>query len=490
MNNADKEQKIWIMVTIATVTILIFIFAGITYAFFTSNNNTGSTAEITSTSGKMIITYTDGGNNLLVSSNILPSNNIIADKTFTLTGTNTADGLNMKYSVGLLYKSTFSYGQLKYYLKRTTTNENITSNIIGVSNQTIQGHPTETGYTLGTFIKSSEDTYVELVTGDFSKTSNQTITFNLKLQFPDTGKNQDTEKGKTFNGQIVVNYEENSNAIVTMFEYKSPTDDITEPYYIYTAAKTGTYKVETWGAQGGYGKPNGNRGGFGGYSVGNIKINSGDKIYIYVGGQGGTSTNIAAKYKTSGGYNGGGYGISTSGKYGSGGGGATHIAYQSGLLQTLENNKDKIIIVSGGGGSGFNHFRDDLSTIGGSAGGYTGSGLNPGTQSSGGGKFGLGSPNSAGSAGGAGYYGGGACDDYDRCGGGSSYIASSYLISNTRFMYCYECEESITDTTYSINTIGTNSLTDKVNCPNGYSNEPISKCAKEGNGYAKITFIS
>ena len=57
-------------------------------------------------------------------------------------------------------------------------------------------------------------------------------------------------------------------------------------------------------------------------------------------------------------------------------------------------------------------------------------------------------------------------------------------------MYCYECEESITDTTYSINTIGTNSLTDKVNCPNGYSNEPISKCAKEGNGFAKITFIS
>ena len=478
------------MVTILTVTLLIIIFGGVTYAFFTANNPEGSTASINSTSAKMTITYADGGNNLLVSSNIFPSNNIIADKTFTLTGTNTADGLNMKYNIGLLYKSTFSYGQLKYYLKRTTTNENITSNIIGVSNQTIQGHPTETGYTSGTFIKSSEDTYVELVTGDFSKTSNQTITFNLKLQFPDTGKNQDTEKGKTFNGQIVVNYEENSNAIVTMFEYKSPTDDITEPYYIYTAAKTGTYKVETWGAQGGYGKPNGNRGGFGGYSVGNIKINSGAKIYVYVGGQGGTSPLLAAGTKTLGGYNGGGSGTSTGGKFGSGGGGATHMAYKSGLLQTLKNNKDKIIIVSGGGGAGFNHSRDDLSTIGGSAGGYTGSGNYHGTQFPTVTAFGLGDSNSGASAGGAGYYGGGTCADNVRCGGGSSYIASSYLISNTRFMYCYECEESTTDTTYSINTIGTNSLTDKVNCPNGYSNEPIAKCAKEGNGFAKITFMS
>ena len=493
MNNTNKEQRIWLIVTIATVTILIFIFAGLTYAFFTSNDNTGSTAEITNTSGKMTITYSDGNNNLLVSSDISPSNNIIVDKTFTLTGTNTSSagsGLAMPYQVGIIYKSSFSYGQLKYYIKRLDSNENITSNFIGISNQTIVGHSSETNYISGTFFKNNVDTYLELVTGEFKPNSSQNITFNLKLQFPDTGENQDSEKGKTFTGYIVVNYEENSNAIVTTFDYKTPTENNNEPYYTYTAAKSGTYKLETWGAQGGYGKPNGNRGGFGGYSVGNIKLTTGDKIYIYVGGQGETSPSVTAGIKAQGGYNGGGSGTSTGGKFGSGGGGATHISYQTGLLQTLENNKEQIVIVSGGGGAGFNHSRDDLSTIGGSAGGYKGTGNNPGTQNITVTEFGAGSSYGGGAGGGSGYYGGSYCTDNVRCGGGSSYIASTYLIPNTRYMYCYECEESTNDSIYSINTIGTNPLTDKVICPNGYSTEPTEKCAKAGNGFAKITFIS
>ena len=47
-----------------------------------------------------------------------------------------------------------------------------------------------------------------MVTGEFPASLNdQTITFNLIIQFPDNNENQDSEKGKTFNGKVVVNYE-------------------------------------------------------------------------------------------------------------------------------------------------------------------------------------------------------------------------------------------------------------------------------------------
>ncbi len=50
--------------------------------------------------------------------------------------------------------------------------------------------------------------YTEMVTGEFPASLNdQTITFNLIIQFPDNNENQDSEKGKTFNGKVVVNYE-------------------------------------------------------------------------------------------------------------------------------------------------------------------------------------------------------------------------------------------------------------------------------------------
>ena len=211
MNNTNKEQRIWLMVTIATVTILIFIFAGITYAFFTSNDNIGSTAEITNTSGKMTITYADGGSNLLTSSNISPSNNIIANKTFTLTGVNTAsagNGITMPYKVGLKYTSSFSDGQIHYYIKEVDRpiSSNVTVNYTGETNQTVLGNSSYAGFTHGTLKNGNR--YTELVTGEFpASANNQTITFNLIMQFPDTGENQDSEKSKSINAEIIVNYE-------------------------------------------------------------------------------------------------------------------------------------------------------------------------------------------------------------------------------------------------------------------------------------------
>ena len=135
--------------------------------------------------------------------------------------------------------------------------------------------------------------------------------------------------------------------------------------------------METWGAQGGsidslnsefkemidlskY------KDGYGGFSSGNINLISNKKIYINIGGKGslGVETGLV-----SGGYNGGGYGFSsfngacagasTEKRYHASGGGATHIATKSGLLSTLENSKDSIIMVSGGGGGSYSLYGMD-----------------------------------------------------------------------------------------------------------------------------------
>ena len=204
----SKEEQIKVYVMIGTIIMLLVIFSGITYAFFSASNNQGSTSLIEATSGKMLISYKDGTSDLLVSKDIQPSDNIIIDKTFTLTGTNTTSGLVMPYKVGLKYTSTFSDDQIHYYIKEINrpNSSEVTVEYTGTTNQTVQGNSSYTGYSHGTLKNGTK--YTEMVTGEFKEnTSNQTITFNLILQFPDTGENQDSEKGKEINGNIVINYE-------------------------------------------------------------------------------------------------------------------------------------------------------------------------------------------------------------------------------------------------------------------------------------------
>ena len=60
-------------------------------------------------------------------------------------------------------------------------------------------------------------------------------------------------------------------------------------------------------------------------------------------------------------------------------------------------------------------------------------------------------------------------------GGGSGYIGNSQLTNKA--MYCYNCEESTEESTKTISTTNV-------------SETPISKYAKKGNGYARITIIN
>lgn len=317
----------------------------------------------------------------------------------------------------------------------------------------------------------------------------------------DNDKIIDPKSKEEINGCVVVsynnefnqydyNYSENGNdCSIFTFDYVGHE-------YVFNVRKDGYYKLETWGAQGG--NHGNDEGGFGGYSTGIVNLKKSNIIYINVGGKGSQNCDDTTDGFCYGGYNGGGYSYYLNNQKCGAGGGATHIALKSGLLNSLENDIDTILVVSGGGGGIYSN-----SYKVGSAGGYIGNNgylregyvqSIGGSQISGGlgyesGSFGLGGNYTQtinGTGGGAGFYGAGSARA-SSAGGGSSYIGNPLLINKS--MFCYDCQESNETSTFTVSTTGTSTLKDTTNCPNGYSENPIAKCAKAGNGYAKIKYL-
>ena len=211
----------------------------------------------------------------------------------------------------------------------------------------------------------------------------------------------------------------------------------------YTAACTGTYKLEVWGAQGGASICNGNscsRGGYGGYAVGTKTLNINSTLYVGVGGAG--CTNGYSSYGC-GGYNGGGNG---SGDYSDdessgGGGGATHIALTNrGILPNYNSYRGEVLIVAGGGGGASWY---NVGNAGGGTGGGGGFGQGSNGNGSGGGSNGM----PGGGGGWSGGCSGNGNDDGGQACGGSGYIG-------------------------------------------GVVGGSMQNGARSGNGYARITFIS
>lgn len=228
-------------------------------------------------------------------------------------------------------------------------------------------------------------------------------------------------------------------------------------YQTWTAPRTGYYKIETWGAQGGYSHVNSftnHNPGKGGYSKGVIYLTSGTQLYLYVGGAGNSVSNSNPEVGGTGGWNGGGDGGDDIGDgvgAASGGGGATDIRLSSGSWDDPDSLKSRIIVAGGGGGSGSasgcdaeSEWGTDCSGNGGNGGGLTAEpgesagvavGGQPGSQASGY-DFGIGgSSNNSGTpagGGGGGFYGG--YNGISRSGhggsagggGGSSFISGHY----------------------------------------------------------------
>lgn len=267
--------------------------------------------------------------------------------------------------------------------------------------------------------------------------------------------------------------------------------------YVVTVPVTGKYKLEVWGAQGGYYSTSYGVGGKGGYSTGEINLTAGDILYVYVGGAGSYSSSTEF---TSGGFNGGG--LST--YYGGGGGGATDIRIGQDSLYSR-------VIVAGGGGGAQGRTSSSYKANGGAGGGTTGqtggyystytessSGGPGGSQTSAGGVINSSYGNTSGSfgyggngsyrsttyygvgGGGGGWYGGGTgYYRYSGGGGGSGYVYTSSTASNYPSGCLLNSSYYLTNAT----TIGGNSSMPSTSVG---SNET----GHSGNGYARITFIS
>ena len=270
-----------------------------------------------------------------------------------------------------------------------------------------------------------------------------------------------------------------------LFEYKG----YSETYTIY---RTGSYKLEVWGAQGGGADTY--SGGKGGYSTGIINLNSGTTLYIYVGEQG--SSDIISTSATAGTFGGGGgvFGSTTTRK--GTGGGASDIRIGEDSLYA------RVIVAGGGGGASNNDNQHGYggagggingctaySTLGdriGGVGSQTGSGYAPSDTyydsyytAPG---FGIGGTtffNSAsGGGGGGGWYGGWAAGGSGAGGsGGSGYVYSestaSYYPSGCLLNGSYYLSDA--------ETIDGNQVFASI----GEENET----GHSGNGYARITYL-
>ena len=248
------------------------------------------------------------------------------------------------------------------------------------------------------------------------------------------------------------------------------------------ALPKGIYKLECWGAQGGYSSSNSGievgMGGKGGYSVGTITLNQKTPIYIYAGGVG----SISGNGKADGGFpNGGSSWASHTSEGAGGGGGSSDIRIGTDSLHA------RVIVAGGGCGSGEDNETGGYG--GGETGGTSGSGT-PGSQTAPSGYFGIGGHTSYdGGGGGGGWYG--ACpaggqttpatsnsgDDASGSPGGSGYVYTSSTAKN----YPNGCLVNSTHYLTNAKTIAGNT---SFPSPSG-----TSETGHSGNGYCRITVI-
>lgn len=258
------------------------------------------------------------------------------------------------------------------------------------------------------------------------------------------------------------------------FDYTGTVQTVTLP--------KGTYKLECWGAQGGYSSSNSGievgMGGKGGYSAGTITLNQKTPIYIYAGGVG----SISGNGKADGGFPNGGSSWASSTSEGAGGGGGS-----SDIRIGTDSLYARVIVAGGGGGGGEDNETGGYG--GGETGGTSGSGT-PGSQTAPSGYFGIGGHTSYdGGGGGGGWYGaypaggqttpatGSSGSDTSGSPGGSGYVYTSATASN----YPSGC---LLNSSYYLSAAKTIAGNTSFTSPTGSS-----ETGHSGNGYCRITVI-
>ena len=177
-----ERKKLYI--GILSVIVLVVTVVSVSYAYFTANiTGIENASTISLSAGRMVISYAE--DNFLEVRNIYPREEEWATKRFALTGTNTTE-LDMEYNIYLNVESnTFSNNALTYTLNGYSPTEN--QDVVNVSNQTPIPN------TLGPLLLGS---------GKFTEADGVIHNYVLKIYFPDTGIDQNTDQEKEIKAKI------------------------------------------------------------------------------------------------------------------------------------------------------------------------------------------------------------------------------------------------------------------------------------------------
>ena len=508
---------------------LLIAITGIAYAAF-SYSKAGEKVN-TITTGVMVMSYTESSNVISIT-NALPTTDATGKKLsksgeyFDFSVASTIEGQALiSYEIGLKKQSgsTMADNNIKLYL----TEKNSDGTETEVTAPRVYREETSANSYTGRPVDE-----MSLYTGTTS--SNVTKNYRLRMWVDESYNPQGDGGSLSFKVKVNVYGKSGSNSIGTALYGYTGTSQT------FTAPQTGTYKIELWGAEGGSGIDSDHtvrKGGTGAYTTGEISLTKGETLYVYVGGKG--TDSVLGTTSQIGGYNGGGAGYA-------GGGGATDIRLTSGTWNDTTSLASRLMVASGGGGSGRNRSDSDptgsaiVGGIGGAGGSlsgnaatlsdstylsYQGNGATAILGGQGGtttvsnvtagldGSFGIGGAggdvNKAnrnnGSGGGSGYYGGGggtACASI--CAGGAG-SGSSYISGYTGCV-AITSATSITPRNDSKGVACTDGTTD-VTCSYHYSGKKfvssVMKAGDEvmptydgaatmtgnrGHGFAKITF--
>lgn len=265
---------------------------------------------------------------------------------------------------------------------------------------------------------------------------------------------------------------------------------------LFVVPKDGKYSIEAWGASGAnafymirdmFGtssSPVYTSGGKGGYTYVEMELETGEVLHINVGERGEFMT-YDIRFVSAGSYNGGG----KANYHVSGGGGATSVSFNSGILSS--QNVSDLVAVAGGGAGGHNNGGEYCldCTDGSNGGGYCDSRRSVCNGSGTFGKVdGLGAGGGLYTTNGAPtsypfltYSWGGATWYYTNTniraasGGGTGYFGHPRTIYGAMYVLNANTASSDQLTTYSTA---------------NYSQEPIAQYAKEGDGFVRITLMS
>ena len=361
--------------------------------------------------------------------------------------------------------------------------------------------------------KLPKNSYIRNETINISSSSTLSDSFDDSLLIINVPIYNENFKDEVYNIKIVYPYNSNENDLNFGIEFTmEPVGfDYTGSEQVFNVPHTGYYKLEAWGASGGYG---------GAYTSGYLYLKKNETIYAYVGQRGQSCNPYNACTGLA--YNGGGSaGFMTIGR-GSGGGGATDFRLTNGNGDNSNSLASRIMVAAGSGGGDFNGGGNSYGGALVGVRGFTGSGGGSGgygaTQISGGSAGGSGASSGTFGKGGNGYNSDTTpnCNDSGGGGGrgGTASAASNYqCLSNNRgfggsgssYISGYEgciAIKSATDVTPKVSTYS--KIEDSYHYSGKIFENPImiagnasmpthdgqgTMTGNSGNGYAKITYI-